>query len=33
MILAEPALQEFRANLRGQMILPKDAEYDEFTMR
>jgi FAD/FMN-containing dehydrogenase len=27
-MLAETALQELRASLRGQMILPKDAEYD-----
>jgi FAD/FMN-containing dehydrogenase len=27
-MLAEPALQELRTSLRGQMILPKDTDYD-----
>jgi FAD/FMN-containing dehydrogenase len=28
MMIAESALQELRANVRGQIILPKDSEYD-----
>src|SRR4029453_17851025 len=28
-MIPESALQAFRANLRGQLVLPKDADYDD----